>query len=52
LGIEESLRSGATVPHPTLEANPQAFVARFTGQTFNDIARERVVTDEVRALSP
>ena len=30
--------------------NFEAFVARFTGQTFNDIARERVETDEVRAL--
>lgn len=27
-----------------------AMVARFTGQTFNDIRRERVETDEVRAL--
>jgi SAM-dependent methyltransferase len=30
--------------------NFEAFVARFAGQTFNDIARERVETDEVRAL--
>jgi hypothetical protein len=28
----------------------EAMVARVTGQTFNDIRRERVETDEVRAL--
>ena len=31
-------------------ANFEAFVARVTGQTFNQIRRERVETDEVRAL--
>ncbi len=31
-------------------ANFEALVARFTGQTFNDIRREQVETDEVRAL--
>ena len=31
-------------------ANFEAMVARVTGQTFNDIRRERVETDEVRAL--
>ena len=31
-------------------ANFEALVARVTGQTFNDIRRERVETDEVRAL--
>jgi ubiquinone/menaquinone biosynthesis C-methylase UbiE len=31
-------------------ANFEAFVARVLGQTFNDIKRERVETDEVRAV--
>ena len=31
-------------------ANFEALVARVTGQTFNDIRRERVETAEVRAL--
>ena len=31
-------------------ANFEALVARVMGQTFNDIRRERVETDEVRAL--
>ena len=37
------------VQYPTY-ADFEAMVARFTGQTFNDIRRERVETDEVRAL--
>jgi SAM-dependent methyltransferase len=37
------------VQHPRY-ANFEALVARVTGQTFNDIRREQVETDEVRAL--
>jgi ubiquinone/menaquinone biosynthesis C-methylase UbiE len=37
------------VQHPRY-ASFEAFAARALGQTFNDIKRERVETDEVRAL--
>ncbi len=37
------------VQHPRY-ASFEAFVARALGQTFNDIKRERIETDEVRAL--